>query len=146
MPMHRIYTTQGLYTPSEKHALAKAITSVYTRIPAFYVVVLFIDVSMDSFLLGGEPNDRFVRFNVQHLARHYATREEKVDFMRRYAEALRPFTAGKGLDWEVNMDEADSVTWHENGMSPPAPDSEGEGLWKKLNRPVPFEGPAFSGL
>ena len=84
--------------------------------------------------------------------------------MRRYEAALGPFTVGKGLDWEVssafllsdvelmvraiqvNLDEADQVTWHENGMSPPAPDSEGEALWKKLNKPVPFEGPAFSNL
>ncbi|KAF8596003.1 hypothetical protein BDV93DRAFT_514506 [Ceratobasidium sp. AG-I] len=149
MPMHRIYTAQGLYTPAEKHALSKAITAVYqgsaVRLPDFYVVVLFIDLPKDSYFIGGEPNDAFVRFNIQHLARHF-DKDQKLGFMKMYEEAIKPFTAHKGLDWEVNLDEADQLTWHENGMSPPAPKSEGEALWIKLNKAVPFEGPTFSDL
>jgi hypothetical protein len=34
--------------------------------------------------------------------------------------------------------------WHENGMSPPAPESKGEALWMQVNKAVPFEGPSFS--
>ncbi|KAG9075966.1 hypothetical protein FRC06_009786 [Ceratobasidium sp. 370] len=144
MPMHRIYSVPGLYSPSEKAAMAKAITSLYTStLPAFYVVVLFIDVAKDSYFIGGELNHKFVRFNVQHLARHF-TNERKIGFMQAYSQAVKPFTADKGLDWEVNIDEADPLTWHENGMSPPAPNSPGEAIWKQENRAVPFEGPSFS--
>lgn len=99
--MHRIYISQGLYTPAEKHALSKAITEVYKVLPPFYVVVLFIDLPKDSYFIGGEPNDAFVRFNIQHLARHFENKEHKLAFMKRYEEAIKPFTADKGLDWEV---------------------------------------------
>jgi hypothetical protein len=63
--MHRIYTSAGLSLLSEKDTLAKAITSLCTSTtPALYVVVLFIDRSKDSFFIGGEQNEKFVRFNV----------------------------------------------------------------------------------
>ncbi len=38
-------------------------------LPKFYVVVVFIDTDLDSFYIGGKPNDRFVRIVTQHLAR-----------------------------------------------------------------------------
>ena len=46
----------------------------------------------------------------------------------------------------MNLDEADMLTWHENGMSPPAPKSEAEKLWVKLNKAVPFEGPTIGDM
>lgn len=104
MPLHRIYTTSGQYAPSEKHRIAKAITSLYDQyLPAFYVVVACIDLPADSFYIGGEPNASFVRINVQHLARHFGTVEEKLAFMQLYEGAIKEFTAGKGLDWEVSL-------------------------------------------
>jgi phenylpyruvate tautomerase PptA (4-oxalocrotonate tautomerase family) len=102
MPMHRIYIAEGLYTSTEKAALAKAITSLYSPIlPAFYVVVLFVDLPKDSFFISGELNDKFVRFNVQHLARQFDANAKKLEFMKAYEQTLKPFTADKGLDWEV---------------------------------------------
>ncbi|KAG8790149.1 hypothetical protein FRC12_012678 [Ceratobasidium sp. 428] len=145
MPLHRIYTTSGLYTPEEKAAMAKAITCLYTfGLPAFYVVVLFIDVAKDSFFIGGELNDKFVRFNVQHLARHFGSSEKKIEFMSSYEQAVKPFTADKGLDWEINIDEADPLTWHENGLSPPVPKTDAETIWRQANKAVPYERPSFS--
>ena len=70
-------------------------------LPEFYVVVLFIDLPKDSYFIGGESNDAFVRFNVQHLARHFETKDRKVAFMEAYEKVIKPFTADKGLDWEV---------------------------------------------
>ncbi|KAF8601433.1 hypothetical protein BDV93DRAFT_524813 [Ceratobasidium sp. AG-I] len=146
MPMHRIYSAQGVYTPAEKQALSKAITALYTgpavQLPAFYVVVLFIDLPKDSFFIGGETNDSFVRFNVQHIARH-SDKEGKRKIMQAYEDTIKPFTADKGLDWEVNIDEADQLTWQVNGMAAPTFGSEAHELWKKLNKAVPFEGPTF---
>ncbi|CCO33999.1 hypothetical protein BN14_08090 [Rhizoctonia solani AG-1 IB] len=145
--MHRIYTASGLYSPAEKKSLASAITELYNPVvPAFYVNVFFIDLPDDSFYIGGEINKKFARFNVQHLARSFPDKESKLHFMQAYEKVLKPFTADKGLDWEVNVDEADQLLWHMNGMSPPAPDSEGEQLYLKLNKVVPFEGPAFKDL
>ncbi|CCO33992.1 hypothetical protein BN14_08083 [Rhizoctonia solani AG-1 IB] len=151
--MHRIYTPAGLYSSEEKQALAKAITSAYTSnstggpgLPPFYVGVFFIDLPEDSFYVGGEKHNHFVRFNVQHLARHFEIKEEKLKFMQLYEEKIEPFTAEKGLDWEVNIDEADPLMWHENGISPPAPNSEAELLWFYQNKATKFEGPSFKDL
>ncbi|CUA75263.1 hypothetical protein RSOLAG22IIIB_05799 [Rhizoctonia solani] len=145
MPMHRIYTTSGLYSATEKKALASAITKAYQSfgLPAFYVNVFFIDLPQDSFYIGGETNSNFARFNVQHIARSLPTKAKKIEFMEIYERILKPFTADKGLDWEVNIDEADPLMWNENGMSPPAPESEAEKLWISLNRAIPFDGPSF---
>ncbi|CAE6470397.1 unnamed protein product [Rhizoctonia solani] len=153
MPMHRIYSVAGVFSAEEKQASAKAITSLATSapvgspgFPAFYVVVLFIDLPEDSFYVGGEKHKSFARFNVQHLARHFKNKEEKITFMRLYEDTLKPFTADKGLDWEVNIDEADPLTWHENGLSPPARNTKGEELWFQQNKAVPFEGLSFSDI
>ncbi|CAE6513790.1 unnamed protein product [Rhizoctonia solani] len=153
MPMHRIYSPAGLYSSEEKQALSKAITSAYTSsptggpgLPPFYVVVLFIDLPADSFYIGGEKHNTFARFNVQHLARHFKDKEEKLGFMRLYEEKLKPFTVDKGLDWEVNIDLADPLTWHENGMSPPAPNTEGERLWFRQNKATHYGGQSFSDI
>ncbi|CAE6444917.1 unnamed protein product [Rhizoctonia solani] len=145
MPMHRIYVTPGLYSPTEKQALASAITKIYQSfgLPAFYVLVFFIELPKDSYYIGGESNGNFVRFNVQHIARAFPDKEHKLKFMEIYENTLKPFTADKGVDWEVNVDEADPLTWTTNGMAPPAPGSEGEKLWVSLNKAVPFEGPSF---
>ncbi|CAE6500614.1 unnamed protein product [Rhizoctonia solani] len=145
MPMHRIYTASGLYSPTEKNALSEAITKIYQDLglPAFYVVVLFVDLPKHSFYIGGETNVNFVRFNVQHGAKQFPDNRSKLGFMKVYEAAVKPFTADKGVDWEVNIDEADPLTWTANGMSPPALDSEGHKLWVRLNKAIPFEGPAF---
>ncbi|KAJ1303042.1 hypothetical protein OPQ81_011243 [Rhizoctonia solani] len=91
----------------------------------------------------GETNENLARFNVQHIARAFPDNKSKLEFMATYEKALKPFTADKGLDWEVNVDETDPLIWNENGMSPPTPGSKGEGLWNSLNKAVPFEGPSF---
>lgn len=107
MPMHRIYTTPGLYLPKEKQELAKAITKIYTSngLPAFYVLVLFIDLPTDSFYVGGEQTSArgVARFNVQHLARQFPDKKTKLGFMKMYEDALKPFTVDKKLNWEVSI-------------------------------------------
>jgi phenylpyruvate tautomerase PptA (4-oxalocrotonate tautomerase family) len=104
MPTHRIYTTSGLYSPAEKQSLASGITKIYTDfgLPAFYVVILFIDLPNDSYYVGGQVNTKFARFNIQHLSVALPNKEAKLQYMQDYEKVLRPFTADKGLDWEVS--------------------------------------------
>ena len=56
---------------SAAQAIAEGITNVYSAIPLpeFYVVVVFIDTDLDSFFIGGKPNNRFVRIVTGHIAR-----------------------------------------------------------------------------
>lgn len=77
--------------------------------------------------------------------------------MNRYEKALEPFTKGRGIDWEVQVQDVDvspqfalfwsistthahmqRVTWNENGINPPLPNTKAEDEWKSLNRPVPY--------
>lgn len=71
MPLHRWFVPPNLYSDEDKAAIAKAITSRYSMLPPFYVVVLFIDVKENSYFVGGEKNNQFVRIGIEHIARHF---------------------------------------------------------------------------
>ncbi|KAJ7176709.1 putative oxalocrotonate tautomerase [Mycena filopes] len=103
MPLHRFFTPKGLYTPEEKAAIATTVTNVYSELPPFYVVVLFIDVEPINYFVGGKSTDRFLRIAVEHIARDFSDEKQKRGFMDRYEKALQPFTAGRGIDWEVQV-------------------------------------------
>ncbi len=69
MPLHRIYTAKGVFSAEDKQAISERITKIYSILPKFYVVVVFLEVEPESFYIGGQPNARFVRVVSQHLAR-----------------------------------------------------------------------------
>ncbi|KAF7357292.1 Tautomerase-3 domain-containing protein [Mycena sanguinolenta] len=162
MPLHRLFVPKGLYTPSDKVALAQAITTVYQLIPKFYVVVLFIELESKDFFVGGNTTDRMVRISVEHLARNFSecvicislpslycllliyrlaahSDAAKRGFMDRYETALAPFTKARGIDWEVQVTDCDRLLWNINGMAPPQGNSEEEKIWKRENRAVTAE-------
>ncbi|KAK0450518.1 putative oxalocrotonate tautomerase enzyme-domain-containing protein [Desarmillaria tabescens] len=121
MPFHRFYVPQGLYCSCDKRSIAEAVTEVYVKagLPRFYVVVNFIEVSEENFYVSGK-------------------RERKRDFMQRYEKAIEPFTKGRGIRWEIQITEMDRDLWNENGMNPPLGGSDGELLWRKLDRAIPY--------
>jgi phenylpyruvate tautomerase PptA (4-oxalocrotonate tautomerase family) len=63
MPLWHIYCPEGTYSPDDKRALADRITDLYAEygLPRFLVSVVFQEVPKDSYLIGGEPADDFVR-------------------------------------------------------------------------------------
>lgn len=87
MPLWTIYHPPSTFTtPSSKSALAAAITKIYTstRLPAFYVNVLFQPIDAESFYIGGvarpspaDPKNNpgpdsekpFIRITIQNIAR-----------------------------------------------------------------------------
>lgn len=140
MPFHRFYVPQGLYSSGDKRSIAEAVTEVYVKVglPRFYVVVNFIEVSEENFYVGGKSSTDFVRISIHHIARHLPSRERKRDFMQRYEKAIEPFTKGRGIRWEIQVAEMDRDLWNENGMSPPPGGSDGELLWRKLDRAIPY--------
>ncbi|KAL0571510.1 hypothetical protein V5O48_010460 [Marasmius crinis-equi] len=138
MPFHRFYTPHGLYTPEEKRAIAEAITQIYTRLPKFYVVVNFINIDDGDFFVGGEKNNNFLRILVHHYAYHTEDPAWKRAWMDKYEKAIEPWTKDKGLDWEVQISNADNVFWNQNGMAPPPFESEAFNLWKAENKAIPY--------
>jgi phenylpyruvate tautomerase PptA (4-oxalocrotonate tautomerase family) len=71
MPFHRLYVPPKAYSAEEKSAIGDAIAKVYSSLPAFYVVVLFISVDNEDYYVGGRRSDNFVRISVEHLARQF---------------------------------------------------------------------------
>ncbi|KAJ6531416.1 putative oxalocrotonate tautomerase [Mycena vulgaris] len=142
MPLHRLFVPKGLYTSEDKEAIGQAITKIYTgppvSLPAFYVVVIFIELEAGNLIVGGKVTERMLRIGVEHIARSFADNAAaKRGFMDRYEQALEPFTKGRGIDWEVQVADADRLLWNMNGMAPPEPNSEEEKIWKSENRAVP---------
>jgi phenylpyruvate tautomerase PptA (4-oxalocrotonate tautomerase family) len=140
MPLWKVYHSAGAFSPEEKQALAKDITALYAaRLPAFYVGVVFQEVAPDSFFVGGEPADNFVRIWIDHIARTLPTPEARRGMVKRADEVLAPYVRDKGLNWEFHIDETPFDLWSIQGFAPPPPNSEAEQRWKRENRATAYE-------
>ncbi|KAF7305322.1 Tautomerase-3 domain-containing protein [Mycena chlorophos] len=142
MPIHRWTIPKGLYTRSDKAAIAKAITAVYAGLPKFYVVVIFNEREDGDFYwgereVGAEGEGKFVSIEVEHLARTFGTAQRRKDFMDYYEGAISPWTKGRGVNWELQvMEGGERDLWQMNGTAPPKARSIEEFIWKKENRVV----------
>ena len=138
MPLWKIYHPENAFSAQDKQALSQAITALYSRLPKFYVGVVFQAVPADSFFVGGEPTDNFVRIWVDHIARTLPTPEARAWWINACDEALAPYIRDRGLDWEFHIDETSFELWSIQGMRPPLPNSEDEKRWFAENRPSPL--------
>ncbi len=138
MPLWKIYHPVGTFSVEDKQAIAKQITSIYKMLPQFYVGVVFQAISKDSFYVGGEPADNFIRIWVDHIARTIDEEDMKVRFLNACARLLAPFIADRGLRWEMHVDETPFSLWSIDGLRPPQPNSLAEQRWKADNRPTPY--------
>ncbi len=60
-------------------------------------------------------------------------------FLARIDDALKPYLADQGYDWEYSVLETSRDLWKIQGMVPPMPGTEAEKLWFKENRAVEFD-------
>jgi len=142
MPLWNICTPVGAYSPEQKKALAKDITSLYTELaelPAFYVVVTIREVPEEDYLVGGEPVGNFIRIFIDHIARQMDTPEIRKLCRDEIEKLLAPHVRDRGFDWEFHIDETPFDLWQVQGLAPPPPLSDAEKLWAKENRPLPYE-------
>lgn len=142
MPLWKIYHPTSAFSAADKQALAERITALYSRLPKFYVGVIFQEVQADCFYVGGEPADKFVRIWVDHIARTLPTPELKAWWIGACDEALAPYIRDRGLDWEFHIDETPFDLWSIQGLRPPPPNSEAEKRWIAENKASPYEAPA----
>ncbi|KAJ6526820.1 putative oxalocrotonate tautomerase enzyme-domain-containing protein [Mycena capillaripes] len=140
LPFHRFFVPKGLYSPADKAALSQAITACYTEpgveLPAFFVVVVFIELEPGNLFVGGKSTEHMVRIGVEHIARNFTSDSQKRASMDRYEAALAPFTKARGIDWEVQIVDCDRLTWNLNGLAPPDANTEEEKIWRRENRAV----------
>ncbi|KAK0666516.1 putative oxalocrotonate tautomerase [Cercophora samala] len=147
MPLWLVFHPPSTFsTPESKSALTRDITKIYTDggLPAFYVVVNFIQLSEDNIFVGGEPlagkKKPFVRFVAEHIAVHVSQNEARqARTIKRIDDALRPHVEEKGYDWEWHVDETPRALWKISGLAPPPFGSKAEKEWYDLNRPVAWE-------
>lgn len=140
MPLWKVYTPEGAYSPEDKKELAKRITGMYMQvpIPAFYVLVLFEEIPKDSYFVGGEPHGKFVRFKIDQIARTIPGPILREWWVRKLDEIIAPFVKDRGYDWEVSIDETPFDLWSLQGELAPPFESIAEKRWVKDNKASPY--------
>lgn len=137
MPLWKIHHPENAYTDSDKQEFTNAITSIYTdlvNIPAFYVVVIFEEVTEGNIFVGRESRTNFVRIQIDHMARTLPGREVREFWVHHCDEVIRPWIGDRGFDWEFTISEAPADLWSLQGFVPPPFESVGEARWIKENR------------
>ena len=136
MPLWDFHVSSNVLSFEEQHRLSKAITRIYTRIglPAFYVQVRFTE-GQSSCFVGGNFTNQFVCIQIDHVARSFATNEQKERFLNKVDEVLNPVLKSKGVQWEYWIQEGPRDLWKIDGVTPPPTGSEMEKKWAKLNAP-----------
>jgi hypothetical protein len=102
------------------------------------VAVVFHEIPPGSLFIGGHPRERFVRIEVDQIARTLPDAPARERWINTVNAVLAPFMAERGLDWELHIDETSRDLWLIQGLRPPAPGSPGERLWRERNEPVPY--------
>lgn len=136
MPLWKIHHPVGAYTPEDKKEFAEAITRVYEAVPIarFYVVVIFEEVAADSFYVGGESHDRFVRLQIDQMARTLPGPVLREWWVGKLDEVIAPWVKDSGYDWEFNVTEPPSDLWSVQGQIPPPFESAAERRWVRENK------------
>jgi len=140
MPLWKVYHPVGAYSAEDKRGLAERITALYSRLPKFYVGVVFQEVAEDAFFIGGQPAKNFVRIWVDHIARTLPTPEMRKWWIEQCDGALAPYIRDRGFDWEFHIDETSFELWSIQGIRPPLANSADEKRWIAENRPSPLTG------
>ncbi|QTI71291.1 tautomerase family protein [Gordonia polyisoprenivorans] len=142
MPFWTIYTPEGIFSETQKKALASEVTDGYAQyggMPRFYVVVIFKEVPSGSFYVGGEPVHNFVRIVIDHIARATPVDARPI-VMQLFETQLAPHIKDRGLDWELHIDETPIDLWRVHGLPAPPFGSAAEKQWVRDNAPSPYEG------
>jgi phenylpyruvate tautomerase PptA (4-oxalocrotonate tautomerase family) len=140
MPLWKIHHPVGAYTSEDKKQFSSAITSIYEAIPIpkFYVVVLFEEVPADNCFVGGDSSDKFVRINIDQMARTLPGPVVREWWVRHLDEVIRPWIGDRGYDWEFTINESPCDLWSLQGVIPPPFESHAEKRWVAENKATPY--------
>jgi phenylpyruvate tautomerase PptA (4-oxalocrotonate tautomerase family) len=146
-----MFVPENAFTAEDKRALGERITDIYSNnfdIPRFYTTVFFHEAKPESYLVGGEPRDKFVQVAIVHAARTADQIAERIgvsvdDLLNKFLDlahdAINPYVRDRGYELELHVEDAPRETWNIDGMPPPPPWSEAEKRWTKDNRSSPYE-------
>ncbi|TGO09628.1 hypothetical protein BTUL_0159g00130 [Botrytis tulipae] len=143
MPFWNIYHPKGVFNDEKsKKSLSQDITKLYTNVglPAFYVVIIFTEVSDVNMYVGGEQTTTpFIRIVVDHIAVHMDDPKQYANWTSKVDGALKPHLEDKGYNWEYHVDETERRLWKVNGMYAPPFGSQAEKTWVAENKPLHWE-------
>ena len=140
MPLWKIYHPEDAYTQQDKQEIAESITQMYQGfLPRFYVNVFFRALPKDSFFIGAEPCDDFVRVSIDHIARSLKDAAAQKQFLMGCNQVLHPYIAGRGYRWELHVNETPFDLWTVNGFKPPLPETAAEQNWRAENKPSAYD-------
>jgi len=140
MPLWKIHHPAGAYSSEDRRGFSTAITSLYEAIPIpkFYVVVLFEEIAADTCFVGGRSHDKFVRICIDQMARTLPGAVIREWWVHHLDEAIRPWVAARGYEWEFTINEAPADLWSIQGHVPPPFESHGEKRWVADNTPSSY--------
>jgi phenylpyruvate tautomerase PptA (4-oxalocrotonate tautomerase family) len=140
MPLWKIHHPVGAYSAEDKKAFSETVTRVYDRvpIPRFYVVVIFEEIAPDSIYVGGDPHDRFVRIQIDQMARTLPGQVIREWWTRNLDAVIAPWVRDRGYDWEFTITEPPADLWSLQGHIPPPFESQAEKRWIEENRASPY--------
>lgn len=85
-----------------------------------------------------KPNNKFVRFKVDHIARTLPGQIIREWWVRSLDEIIAPFVKDRGYDWEISIDETPFDLWSLQGEIAPPFESVAEKRWVKENKASPY--------
>lgn len=154
MPLWNIYHTETIFQDkTTRDAFAATITESYARLPAFYVVVNFIQLESDRIYRSGKPvselDKPFVRLVISHLAVHAKDNTHGLQgpdaLASSYASAravidrgIKEHVVDKGYYWEYSVTEEDRHLWMIDGFQPPKFGGGAFKVWKEGNKAVAY--------
>ncbi|TEY82966.1 hypothetical protein BOTCAL_0026g00300 [Botryotinia calthae] len=143
MPLWIIHHPKHVFDDEKsKKSLSQDITKLYTDVglPAFYVVIVFTEVSdVNMYVGGGQATTPFIRIAVDHIAVHIQDPKVYAEWTSKVDAALKPHIEDKGYNWEYHIDETERRLWKINGMYAPPFGSQSEKAWVAANKPLRWE-------
>jgi hypothetical protein len=107
-------------------------------IPRFYVVVIFEEVAAGDMYVGGDLHDRFVRIQIDQMARTMPGPVIREWWTRSVDVVIAPWVRDRGYDWEFTITEPPSDLWSLQGEIPPPFESVAEKRWIEENKASPY--------
>jgi len=108
MPLWRVFAHPETFSREQRARFSKAITALYVSrgLPAFYVNVIFLDVSEDHVWIGGEPKKNFVRIVVEQIARTMPSpgTDEGREFRKQWMDEINEVSRCQAWTWKSTVD------------------------------------------
>lgn len=141
MPRWTFETSPDTLTSPERETLATQITETYVAIgiPAFLVNVFFHELPAGKFYSGGKASPDAIFFHIDHAASGFPDEDQRLQFIARVNQIVRPILEPKNIKWEYNIYEHPRHNWRVNGMVPPVEHPEVWKQWFDRNEAVRYD-------